>query len=90
MGELVHPDLGGEEDVAAGYTGAGNRLADLRLVAVDLRGVNVPEAEFDCLRQNAQHVVSRHAEGAEAEGGNMGAIGADIVHEVSLQRGREG
>jgi hypothetical protein len=77
---VIDPDLGGEEDIAAGNAGCLNRFADLSLVAIDLRGVDMAETELDRLRHDAQHVRAWHAKRAEAESGDMCAIGADCLH----------
>jgi len=55
-------------------------LADFGLVAVDLRRIDVMESELQGFRQNAQHIGAGHAESAEAERRNVGAVGIDGMH----------
>ncbi|MNW05612.1 hypothetical protein D3C71_2018810 [compost metagenome] len=46
-GMVVDPDLGGDEQFVARYTGFGDCLADLGFIAVDLRGVDGAIAELE-------------------------------------------
>ncbi|MNY75231.1 hypothetical protein D3C86_2144590 [compost metagenome] len=57
-----------------------NSLADFGFVAVDLGGIDVVEAELQRFRQHAQHIGAGHAEGAEAERRDVGAVGIDGMH----------
>lgn len=77
---VVDPDLRGQEDVRPWNAGLLDGLADFRLVAVDLCGVDVAETELQGLRQDAKHLRSGHTECAEAERGNIGAVGTDCMH----------
>ena len=74
FGIVGDPDLRGEESLSAFQAGCLDTLANLFFVAIDLRGVDVPEPGSQCLWQGAHHVASRHAVRAKAERRNAGAV----------------
>jgi len=47
---MLHPNLGGQEDLTSRYAGFGNCLADLFLIEITLRRVNVAVADRECVQ----------------------------------------
>jgi hypothetical protein len=91
--QVVGPDLGGDEDLAALQAGGGEGGADLGLVAVHLGGVDVAVAEAEGGLDRALARRALHRPGAEAEGGHphavrvregKGGVGLTIAHGGSL------
>ena len=74
------PDLGGDEDLVALDAGGAQALADLALVLVDLRGVDVAIAEPQRLLDQPRAGASAQFPGAEPDRRDSGAIGLDEVH----------
>lgn len=66
------PDLGGDKQVAAVDARLGNRLAHLRLVAVDLRGIDGAVTDVERIAHRVDRDLLLQAEGADAEGWNSG------------------
>jgi hypothetical protein len=66
--------LGGQEHVLAGQAGLGERLPDALLVAVHLRGVDVPVARVERLAHRLRGVLRRDLEDAEADLGDLDAV----------------
>src|SRR4051794_22002059 len=64
---VAAPELGGDEDRAALEAGCADRLPDLGLVAVGLRGVDVAVAELERTRHVLDRLLRRDLEDAEAE-----------------------
>lgn len=67
-GVVVDPDLGGEEQLGTRYAALGDRAADIRLVAVDLRGIDGAIAQFEGAAHRVDDDLASKAEGAETEG----------------------
>jgi len=59
--------LGGEEDLAAGHAGLGDRLADFLLVPVRLRGVDMPVADLQGGAHGRGGLARRDQEHPETE-----------------------
>ncbi|MCY1545272.1 hypothetical protein D9M68_812070 [compost metagenome] len=72
LGVVVHPDLGGEEQLGTGDAAFGDGLADVGLVAVDLRGVDGAIAQLQCVTYRIDEGLAGQAEGTEAEGRDEG------------------
>ena len=70
--KLFSPYLGGDEQVIARHSALGNGLADGRLVAVYLCGVDGAVAQRECVAHRVYDDLVLQAEGAQAEGGNGG------------------
>ena len=68
---VVHPDLGGQEDLLARHAGLGHATTHVGLVAIDLRGVDVAVAQLQRGPGHAGGVLGRHAEHAQAQRGNL-------------------
>ena len=64
---VADPDLGLQEDLRPVQTGAAHRLADLALVAVGGRGVDVSVAGAECRLDGVAGLVRGRLEDTEAE-----------------------
>ena len=82
--QAVEPDFCGDEDVLARHAGGTQAFANFALVAVILRGIEMPVPEmqrrFDQL--DAQIVLQRH--GAEPDDRDFGAMTFDHIHPLPL------
>ena len=67
-GVVVDPDLGGEEQLGTRYAALGDRAADIRLVAVDLRGIDGAITQLEGAAHRVDDDLAGEAEGAETEG----------------------
>src|SRR4051794_26471581 len=67
-------ELGGDEDLVAGQPGLRQRLADALLVAVHLRGVDVPVAGVEGRPYRLRRLLRRHLVHPEAELRDLHAI----------------
>ena len=56
---VLDPDLGRQEQIAAGDAGSRNRFADLRFVTVDLGGIDMAKAKRERLRHDGQDIGCR-------------------------------
>ncbi|MCY1446108.1 hypothetical protein D9M71_626540 [compost metagenome] len=65
--EVVGPDLGGDKQLVARHAAFGDGLADLCFVAVDLRGVDGPVAQFERGAHRINHHLAFEAESTEAQ-----------------------
>ena len=79
--EMRGPDLGGEEYLVALHAGGAQALADLALVLVDLRGVDVAIAEPQRLLDDARAGASAQFPGAQPDRRDFCAVGLDEVHQ---------
>src|SRR5580692_4809477 len=72
--QAVEPDLCGDEDVLARHAGGAEAFADFALIAVVLRGIEMPVAEMQRRldQLDAQIVLQRH--GAEPDHRDFGAM----------------
>lgn len=68
--EVLGPHLGGDEQLITRHAAVGNGLADLGLVAVNLRRVDMPVAQLQTGTHRVDGDLILETEGAEAEGGN--------------------
>lgn len=80
MPVVLDPDLGGQEDIAAGDAGVGDGFTDFRFIAIDLRGVHMAEANLQRMRNDPENIGTGYTESAEAEGRNGGSVGGYVVH----------
>ena len=78
--EMVGPDFGGHEHFVALYPRGAQALADLALVLIDLRGVDVALAEPDRLLDQARASSPTQLPGAEPDGWDFSAVGLDVLH----------
>ena len=78
--------LGGEEDVAARHARGAHRLADLALGAVLARGVDVAIAGFERSDDLFSGERAGLRRGAEAERGDVRAVGAQSGHGMLHQK----
>ena len=82
--QTIEPDFGGDKDILALEAGAAQgiaqTLADFALIAVHLRGVEVPVAELQRRldQLDAKVLLQRH--GAETEHWNARAVRFNDVH----------
>ena len=67
-------ELGGDVDLVPGDAGGGDGLADALLVAVHLRGVDVPVADLEGGGHRRRGLRRRDLEDAEAELGDGGSV----------------
>ena len=70
-GEMIGPDFCGDEHLVARHAGGAQPLADLALVLVDLRGVEVAIAEPQRLLDQPRADASAQLPGAEPDRGNL-------------------
>ena len=82
--QAVEPNFCGDEDILARNAGGAEAFADFALVAVVLRGVEMPVAEMQRRldQLDAQIVLQRH--GAEPDDRDFGAMTFDHVHPLLL------
>jgi hypothetical protein len=73
-------NLGGDEDLIARQTGGAKPFADLRLIAIHLRRVDMAIAELQRLRDGADAGRATHRPGAETESRNFNAFDRDRLH----------
>src|SRR5215470_10910503 len=78
--EIALPDLGGDEHLLASDAGAAHGLADLALVVVHRRGIDVAIAEAQRLLDDALAGAPAQLPGPQSESGNARTIGLDILH----------
>jgi hypothetical protein len=71
---IADPDLGLQEDLRPVHVGAVDRLADLALVAVSRRGVDVPVTGAEGTADGVPGLVGRCLENPQTEGGNLDAV----------------
>ena len=69
--EVVHPDLGGDEELLALDGGLAHGLADFGFIAVDLCGIDNPVAHFECIAHGIHNDLALQAKRAHAESWNM-------------------
>ena len=83
--QAVEPDFCGDEDVLARDAGGAEAFADFALVAVLLRGIEMPVAQMQRRldQLDAQTVLQRH--GAEPDDRDFGAMTFDHVHPLLLE-----
>ena len=77
---MIVPDLRRDMDVGARQTGTGQRAADILLVAVHLRRVDVTVAEREGPLHRLPALVAFHAPGAQAQFGHAQAMRGDHLH----------
>jgi hypothetical protein len=87
LGVVGHPHLGGQEEVRTVKPRCLNALANLLFISIDLGRVDMAEASAERRGNGPQHVLTRHPMRAEAEGGNLRAIGGDHLHGSAPVRG---
>jgi hypothetical protein len=75
--ELLHPQLGRDEDLVAGHAGVGETAADLALVPVGPRRVEVAVAEHEGVANRLDAVVAAELPGPEADARHLGAADAE-------------
>src|SRR5580692_1299913 len=82
--QAVEPNFCGDEDVLARHAGGAEAFADFALVAVVLRGIEMPVTEMQRRldQLDAQIVLQRH--GAEPDHRDSGAMTFDHVHPLLL------
>ena len=73
--EVFGPDLGGQKQPLARHAAVGNGLADLGLVAIDLRRIDGAVADFERIAHRVDHGRAGQAEGTQAQVGNLHRIG---------------
>src|SRR3954466_10233054 len=87
---VADPDLGLEEHLGPIQIGAVHRLADLTLVAICGRGVNVPVPRGESGMDGVAGLVRRCLENTETERGDLDAVlesdGGDLVGHESTMR----
>jgi hypothetical protein len=76
--EVVEPDLGREPDVGAVDSAGRDPLADLSLVLVRPRGVDVPVADLERIADALARVLAGDQPGAEAEPRDLGALDREL------------
>ena len=74
------PDLGGHEQFVALDSRGAQAVADLALVLIDLRGVDMAIAEPQRLLDQTRAGSSAQLPGAEPDRGDVGAVGLDELH----------
>ncbi len=79
--EVGGPHLGGDEHVLAPDARGAQAFADLALVLIGLRGVDVAIAQPERLLDQSRAGSSAQLPGAQPDRGNFGAIGLDIQHQ---------
>ena len=77
---MIGPDLGGHEHLAAFDAGGAHALADLALVLINLRGIDVTIAESQCLLDDAGTSAATQLPGAEPDRRDFCTVGLDILH----------
>ncbi len=65
-GELVVPDLGGDEEVSAVYAGGLKRPADGGFIVVHGGGIDVAKAEGKSAFDNRSGSIARHSESPQS------------------------
>jgi hypothetical protein len=83
--EIFVPDLCRHMQLVARDAACGNRSADLLLIGVHLRGVEMAIAERKRALDRGAAGIALHAEGAEAEPRHSDALGFESVHGNSLK-----
>ena len=78
--QVLVPDLGGDVQILAGNAGGGNRGADRLLIAVHLRGVEMPIAEPQRAFNRGAAGLALHTESAQPEPGQTDALGLQMFH----------
>ena len=76
-GEMRRPDLGGDEHVVALDAGCAQSFADLALVVVHLRGIDVAVAKPQRLLDDPRAGATAQIPGAEPDQRNAGAMRFD-------------
>ncbi len=71
---IADPDLGLQEDLRPVHVGAVDRLADLALIAVSRRGVDVPVPGAECTADGVPGLVGGCLENPQTEGRNLDAV----------------
>ena len=66
-GKVAGPDVGGDEDFRSWDAGAANDLADLGLIAVHLRRIEVPITDLKGLGDHAQGAFGPDPKGAKTQ-----------------------
>ncbi|MNE58462.1 hypothetical protein D3C80_1534940 [compost metagenome] len=69
--QVLGPDLGGQEQLLTRHAAVGNGLADLGLVAIDLRRIDGAKADFQRIAHGVDHGVAGEAESAQAQIGDV-------------------
>jgi hypothetical protein len=79
-GEVARRELGGEEDLAARDAGLADRAPDLLLVAVHLRGIDVPVPELERLPHGVVAGAPIELPGAEAQRRHARSLDLEVFH----------
>lgn len=80
IGQIVHPDLGGQKDILAGDIRFRQAAPDLGLVFINLRGVDMTIADIQCMTDHADAVGPGDLPCPKTERGNPRPLDFDEFH----------
>jgi hypothetical protein len=81
--EMRGPDLGGHKHLVAADSRCAQALADLPLVLIDLRGIDMAVTEFQRLLDDARATAAAQLPGAKPDRRDLCAVSLDELHEFN-------